>query len=570
MSMKKNFLYPMMALCMMLFAASCSQEEVVTDSSRPEITTMNVNIPGNGDVNTRAMPTVPEGYKLRCLMQVVDAAGAAIQGDEYKQALTVPAEGSLTFSFTTPAAGYKVLFWADYIPQATSELTADHLYATTDLTQGVSYVESKLTDGSLFNNAAADAFFGKAEDGNSSVTLTRPFSRLNIKPAAEVAEEYSGYNQIAVEMKVPAGINILTGAALTTTQTIKYDGATQDKYWFNNFVFTGNATENLGEGNDIKIVFSKKEGEPTDTKTVTIAGEDVTTAENTHININVKPIDGSQSSVTVTFPEDLIDPNAPKPLAIGDYINKDGTFSKTYDAEQTVAIVWKLVTDGGAAVGDAASNYTAENNAKVSNNNGTFKQTNGTDLSGEEIIGYAFAIDMAQRSYIGKTEQDIYNGTISANIADLKSSSYAAIAKSKGIVTTLLNNSAIIKNYATHSINNTINSDKISNWYIPSYRQAIDFSTLLVGLKETGADPVIAKAFADAGGKFNGTRGNAASWHMTCDLTEDNKFACVNVQGKDSDEAPFVFTEEFEHTVKAGSQFAFRPVITIFKGITSK
>lgn len=554
MSMKKNFLYPMMALCMMLFAASCSQEEVVTDSSRPEITTMNVNIPGNGDVNTRAVPTVPEGYKLRCLMQVVDAAGAAIQGDEYKQALAVPAEGSLTFSFTTPAAGYKVLFWADYIPQETAELTADHLYATTDLTQGVSYVESKLTDGSLFNNAAADAFFGKAEDGNSSVTLTRPFSRLNIKPASEVAEEYNGYNRIAVEMKVPAGINILTGAALTTTQTIKYDGATQDKYWFNNFVFTGNATENLGEGNDIRIVFSK-EGDTADTKTVTIAGEDVTTAENTHININVKPIDGSQSSVTVTFPEDLIDPNAPKPLAIGDYIYADGT--NGIDPNNAVAIVFAM----GAQGGDIIGNY--------------------ENADGKEIAGYAFAINATSRTRLiaandpeGATLNTWLKGSVEGK--NLFSSEKYGITTSDAFLKLFTDNSytsPLIDAFKTWA-------DVIPNaskWYIPTASQLRDIAGLLFNTgdettfktsnkttnpKYPEQNTTIRAAYDAVKGEktFSGNPGNAG-FLLTVDLVSDENGPLVVVQTNESTTPMTVGTR----VNSTDCTLIIRPVITLFK-----
>lgn len=554
MSMKKNFLYPMMALCMMLFTASCSQEEVVTDSSRPEITTMNVNIPGNGDVNTRAMPTIPEGYKLRCLMQVVDATGTAIQGNEYKQALAVPAEGSLTFSFTTPAAGYKVLFWADYIPQETAELTADHLYATTDLTQGISYVESKLEDGSLFNNAAADAFFGKAEDGNSSVTLIRPFSRLNIKPASEVAEEYSSYNWITVEMKVPAGINILTGAALATTKTIKYNGATQDKYWFNNFVFTGNTTANLGEGNDIKIVFTK-EGETADTKTVTIAGEDVTTVENAHINVNVKPIDGSQSSVTVTFPEDLIDPNAPKPLAIGDYIYADGT--NGIDPNNAVAIVFAM----GAQGGDIIGNY--------------------ENADGKEIAGYAFAINTTSRTRLtasndseGTTLNTWLKGSVEGQ--SLFSSEKYGITTSDAFLKLFTDNSytsPLIDEFKTWTdvIPNT------SKWYIPTASQLKDIAGLLFNTgdettfktsnkttnpKYPGQNTTIRAAYDSVKGEkaFSGNTGNAG-FLLTVDLVSDANGPLVVVQTNES-VTPMTVGTRVNSTE---CSLIIRPVITLFK-----
>lgn len=554
MSMKKNFLYPMMALCMMLFTASCSQEEVVTDSSRPEITTMNVNIPGNGDVNTRAMPTIPEGYKLRCLMQVVDATGTAIQGNEYKQALAVPAEGSLTFSFTTPVAGYKVLFWADYIPQETAELTADHLYATTDLTQGISYVESKLEDGSLFNNAAADAFFGKAEDGNSSVTLIRPFSRLNIKPASEVAEEYSSYNRITVEMKVPAGINILTGAALATTKTIKYNGATQDKYWFNNFVFTGNTTANLGEGNDIKIVFTK-EGETADTKTVTIAGEDVTTVENAHINVNVKPIDGSQSSVTVTFPEDLIDPNAPKPLAIGDYIYADGT--NGIDPNNAVAIVFAM----GAQGGDIIGNY--------------------ENADGKEIAGYAFAINTTSRTRLtasndseGTTLNTWLKGSVEGQ--SLFSSEKYGITTSDAFLKLFTDNSytsPLIDEFKTWTdvIPNT------SKWYIPTASQLKDIAGLLFNTgdettfktsnkttnpKYPGQNTTIRAAYDSVKGEkaFSGNTGNAG-FLLTVDLVSDANGPLVVVQTNES-VTPMTVGTRVNSTE---CSLIIRPVITLFK-----
>ena len=128
-----------------------------------------VNIPVS-DASSRVMPTVPEGYQLRCMMDLVDASGKVINGTT-RQVVPVTSD-NITFMFDAPEGEYSCLFWADYVPVA-SDVNVDNLYTTTDLT-AVGYAK---TGNELFNDASADAFYGSVSSAliGNAVNLTRPF-----------------------------------------------------------------------------------------------------------------------------------------------------------------------------------------------------------------------------------------------------------------------------------------------------------------------------------------------------------------------------------------------------------
>lgn len=550
--MKKNLLYPMMALFMTLFATSCSQEEILSDSDKWKMVTMNVNIPINKAGETRAIPSV-EGHKLRCIMQVVNAeTGAVIEGEEYKKTVEAT-EANLTYTFTEPDVNYNIIFWADYV-KSDADITTDHIYSTTDL-KAIGYVKK---DNTLFNNEAADAFCGKALKGENSITLRRPFAKINIKPAQDVADQFTGYDKITATYKTPSGYNIMTGE-ITNWEEVEYaEGTiTSDGKWFEAFVFAANNTASLDDNKGNKIAITLTKSADQSTKKVEVAGADVKAGENINANINVTPTASGKATVVITIDNGYIRNDD---LKVGRYVYADGTFG--VDPANAIAIVWKVVEDGGVAVGDKTSNYTAENNMKITVEGDNYQSSNGNDLNGKIIAGYAFAIDFVNRIYIGP-DMNNYDKTVSKNIEDINNSNYASITKSRTIIECLSYDAMLIKNYAEFCINKNITGNNLSNWYIPSYKQAEDFSTMLIGFEDTAPNTEVAAAFSNAGGKFNGTRGYEPSWHMTTDITADN--TCATIDAGEKSGTSHIFKKGNTQVFKAGSQFAFRPVITIFK-----
>ena len=126
--MKKNLFYSLMALFVVLFA-SCGQEEIVSDNGT-EINapvTISVQAPVN-NVFSRAGVTIPTGYTMQCIMQLLNADGNKI-GDQVIKPIT-DGKVSFTISVDEQKEVSKALFWAEYVPESGA---ANKVYNTADL-----------------------------------------------------------------------------------------------------------------------------------------------------------------------------------------------------------------------------------------------------------------------------------------------------------------------------------------------------------------------------------------------------------------------------------------------------
>ncbi|MBS7575345.1 MULTISPECIES: DUF6562 domain-containing protein [Bacteroides] len=558
--MKKNFLFAVMAFFMGLIATSCSQDEIISskDQTGGGAISIDVNIPVNNPV-TRAVPNIPEGYTLRCILQLMKSDGNDAIGDKIVQEVPAGIE-KITFTFNAPDEAYKCAFWADYVKKPTEEqdlAAADNIYNTADL-KAIGYTANAGNE--MFNGDVADAFYACSlapATGNEtlpSITLKRPFTKITFKDGQSA---YTGYTKITIkDLPAPTGFNVMSGEtagyagkdAYTNSKISSSELAVESGKWFSVYLFASSNKENLGEGND--IVFElKKENDETSGE-LKLNGASITLTENVEVEATVEPKKDNDTSIDVIFPDGMVDPNA---LAVGDYILKDGTFSKTY-SDQAVAIVWKLVTDGGEAVGDAADNYTAE--------------ANGTDMTSKKITGYAFSIGYVNRSYIvNKENTEEY--TLVANTTDLTTTNYAALQKSNNIISTFTGKTSVLFNtaYLTFITNNTISSnDNISKWYIPSCNQLSDFHTAILGYGDTPANKAISGAFTAANATIINRTGE--TYFMSSTLSADNTMPCIVTKTEDTtDKTPFIFTPKTIQ-LKSDTQFAIRPVLTIFEGIS--
>lgn len=116
-----------MALFVVLFV-SCGQEEIVSDNGT-EINapvTISVQAPVN-NVFSRAV-TIPDGYTMQCIMQLLNADGNKI-GDQVTKPIT-DGKVSFTISVDEQKEVSKALFWAEYVPESGA---ANKVYNTADL-----------------------------------------------------------------------------------------------------------------------------------------------------------------------------------------------------------------------------------------------------------------------------------------------------------------------------------------------------------------------------------------------------------------------------------------------------
>lgn len=553
--MKKNFIYPTMALFAAFAATSCSQEKIVSGNNADKIT-MNVNIPVTEGMHSRTLPTIPEDYELRCIMQLVNATdGTALTGDEsYRQTAIVTAD-NVTFTFQNPEENYKALFWADYVKKGTDQ--ADNIYNTTDLSKvSYNFQADETTKDGLFNSTAADAFYGTAVDGAGNATLSRPFAHINVKPADAVAADYEAYDQLSLEMSVPSGFNVFNGEVTTTpVQRLTYTGAMDEanKAWFSTYVFAGQNTANLGEGNDIKLTLTDSDTQQEEVSII-IAGEDVTIVDNVWGNVNVTPKPDNSSDITVTFPGDETDPNA---VQIGDFIYKDGTFGSEYN-DNAIAIVFAV----GQKAGDQISNYSG--------------------FEGKRIAGYAMALNGTNRTEgykEGDTKDDNTFPTSGFTVSTTATwdIDYNGITYTKNLLSVFENYASklFVTEFNKFKAENTITSGNVSEWYIPSARQMLDMYGLLLGFAGEENVPAITKndsynaAYSKTGkGVYN--LGRSVVIYVSSTITSEGGFGCTMQIGTENTDdytdlsGYYILEKKVMSTGLTGSA-AIRPVITIFK-----
>lgn len=572
--MKKNFLLATMALFMTLFASSCSQEEIISDNNSKEGGTVSVavNIPVNNPV-TRAIPNIPEGYKLRCILQLVKASdNSNIADGRYVQEVAAGSE-KVTFTFNAPSDTYKCLFWADYVKE---DVAADNIYTTTDL-KAIGYTANAGSE--MFNGDVADAFYACSLEpvtGNgalASITLKRPFTKITFKDGQSA---YTDYTKITIkDLPAPTGFNVMNGEtagytgkdAYTDSKISSSELTVENGKWFSAYLFASSNKENLGAGND--IVFELKKADNTSSGELKLNGASITLTENVEVEATVEPKKDGDTSIDVIFPDGMVDPNT---LAVGDFINKDGTYSKTYNGDKAIGIVYALKT----------SSITDES------------QYN-TD---KKIIGYAMGLTSVERTALNKeVSKDNFEVLPSFTNTSTDTSAPWIIGDYNGYTycqtfeTTISSyESPLFTAYATWKTENAINSgiQSLSTWYIPSSRQLADIIGAAYGYNGDMNDsqvtdlniPAITKneAFAAAinqlpkavtpeGEKEKSYFGNNSSKsNILSSFIRGGRFMCVQTN----------FTETIESissflgvTVKntAAAPFTIRPVLTVFDGI---
>lgn len=341
--MKKILLYSTLALGVGL--CSCSQEDLGENPAQAvgQPVTVSVQLPGEvgSDGLSRALPTVPEGCVLRCILFVSDNDEST--EDIRQEVIAENAADNITFSFTPPAENYTCSFWADFLPKDGNvtgegdEKRYTDLYYNTQNLPNVTFADNTTI---LFNNDACDAFTGHfTQDEITSgtpVTLSRPLAKVNFV----AKEDISGNVSVTSGYTVSNGMNISTGAVSTTTATLSCtDKAVADaegNVLFYNYLFADGESTKLPAS--ISYTLGDKEG--------TIPTNEIPLAANTPYNLSFSTASGE----VVASPK------------VGDYFFTDGTWSSSLDGniEKTVAgVVFAVKGDGtsSAIESDGTTNY---------------------------------------------------------------------------------------------------------------------------------------------------------------------------------------------------------------------
>ena len=544
--MKKSLLFSAMALSLGLL--SCNQEDmsdVETVTGTP--VTVSVEVPGAlSGSESRTLPAAPAGHKLRCIM-VVDYNTAADVRMEQVAGETMVNE-KFRFTFTPAEEEYTCLFWADYVDGTTESdgKYADKYYNTADLTN----VTYKVADNTVFNNPACDAFFGKSLAGSSNAVLKRPFVKLSFKD--KNPETVQAASSLSVTYTVPSGFSVKDNTVSgKSNQDIKLTAAAPaDKdngIWFYNYVF---APENVNKlpGGNIQMTVDEKD--------VTINTESLVLTQNYDITANINFASGKGNvDVDVDIDGEFNDPKAPK---VGQFMQKDGTCSDIYSAENSVAIVFAAGPKGD----DAATNYGQPADTK--------------------ILGYAMGLSSTARTAIQNEANDqtfpdlkSLNGEAPWQLDDYNGYTYTTNLRSVmgGY------SSQLMTVFDTWKQENALTGGNVSEWYIPSARQLLDLIAFSLGYEggtdettkenvnavsineQVAAAVVVADTDKEDGKSWFGNHTGAAN--VMSSYIRGGRIVCVQTSGGDNE----VIAKLLGVTVSSStaSPFTIRPVLTIFK-----
>jgi hypothetical protein len=547
--MKKSLLFSAMALSLGLL--SCNQEDmsdVETVTGTP--VTVSVEVPGvlSGS-ESRTLPAAPEGHQLRCIM-VVDYNTAADVRMEQVAGETMVNE-KFRFTFTPAEEDYTCLFWADYVDEGTAASDgkyADKYYNTADLTS----VTYKFADNTLFNNPACDAFFGKSLAGSPNAVLKRPFVKLSFKDKNHETVQAAS-SSLSVTYTVPSGFSVKDNTVSgNSNQEIKLTAsAPADKdngIWFYNYVFAP-ANVNKLPG-DILMTVGEDD--------VTIKTASLVLTQNYDITASIDFASGDGNvDVDVDIDDEYNDPNAPK---VGQFMQKNGSFSDTYDAENSVAIVFAAGPKGD----DVASNY---------------GQPDGT-----KIWGYAMGLSSTARTAIQNEANDqtfpdlkSLNGEAPWQLDDYNGYAYTTNLRSAmGEYS-----SQLMTVFDTWKQENALTGGNVSEWYIPSARQLLDLIAFSLGYEggtdNTTQEPVnavsINEQVAAAVVAADTDKEDGYSWfgnytgaaNVMSSYIRGGRIVCVQTNGAEKETITNLLGTTVYNDGSKTSPFVIRPVLTIFK-----
>lgn len=511
--MKKNILYSALALC--LGFASCTQDNTVSDSQTSGDITISVQTPMP---QSRATVTVPAGYTLKCIMQLLDSNDATVGSQKTGTVDSSTGQVSFTVTGDEQTTATKALFWADYVP-----VTGTKVYNTDDL-KAVTYNTTAfdMSDENLM--AACDAYCGTLSEiaDNATVTLVRPFTKIGVTP--KNPEEVSGATSITVIYTAPSNYSVLTGDCSGDGTAVTYTNSSftpASGAWFANYIFApvsvsklnSDITMTLGGSTQREIVIPADKL-PLDAN-MEVSGdftiEGVTVADIT-INVGVDP--------------DWKKPEAPE-MAIGSYINAQGEVVTSSD--QAVGIVFQL----GAIGNDVPANYPEA-------------------LQGKTIKGYAVALENVSATRAANTPSSEGTSTESSVTNGTQSTAYLLTIASEDFKTA----------YTSWISAHTLSGSTLSDWYIPTINQLTTFIYLIYKEKEADNTNATLQAMPEFANNKLCDKSNKNANYMSSTINPSKVVSGVRINYI-SGSSSFEYADTFGFNTT--TQSLCRPMLTIFE-----
>ena len=386
--MKKYHLY-LWIIALVGLITSCSQNETdalqtATESNR---VTLTASLPEDfAQIGTRALPTAPTGYTLRCILEVWNMEETPALKIR-KEVCPAAGDTQIDFSFELATTGQHIaMLWADYISNK-QELSTREIAGLTDVesygnnyyitTNGLKAVEPSYSNPK--DPEAWDAFFASIQFTKKEKALTLPTTALNrplmkLTIAEKNAERFTSCNMVTAEFNRPSKFNVATGTVIET----KSISINASDGWLNNgtdITIGGQTCKTLiclymfadpadGTMDDIKLRFTaSEEGKSLSPVTipagiprkrnycVNAAGNLIGESLSPTVNISVE-INSGWKEPDVEYDNDK--------AKVGDYYYSDGTWSpdaKTITGNPILGVVYEVNADGtGKVVAPTESN----------------------------------------------------------------------------------------------------------------------------------------------------------------------------------------------------------------------
>lgn len=368
------FIFALIAALM----TSCTDRESVTGTEMDATRTFTFNVSAGGGTQTRATAPAVTGYKLEYVLQVLDAAGSAV--DLGSGATRVTNETG-RFEVDLPVGvTYTCLFWAHFIPDGGGE---NAYFDTADLTAVALKQNLSAEEQCQAFSATADIAADQASATNT-VVLTRAVAQVNLK--SNTSLEYfdkmeATYTDVPNTFNVkdnlvstnPSGTAAPGKFTITANPAVGSDG----KFTYHTVYFLARGD---GNANLLKIKLETfNTGDATPIQTLNI--NDVPTKKNYKTNV-ITTLDAASFTTNYTFDfaewetEELtLGPisvwNGKIPAANANY--KFGDPTKNGDSEADAYVI--------SSAADLAQ-LTANVNAKTGYDGKYFKQDIDIDLNG--------------------------------------------------------------------------------------------------------------------------------------------------------------------------------------------
>ena len=251
--------------------------------------------------------------------------------------------------------------------------------------------------------------------------------------------------------------------------------------------------------------------------------------------------------VDVDIDDEFNDPDAPK---VGQFMQKDGTFSDIYSAENSIAIVFAA---GSKEDDDVATKY---------------GQPDGT-----KIWGYAMGLSSVKRAALttAETTLDLTGYGIASPWAADDYNGYVYTQQLEAATASL--GTDLMPAYNEWKTANSVSAiTNVSGWYIPSARQLLDVMGMTLGYAGGEGIDVVAQNEQFASLLADLMNEGKSSWFGTHTSASNVMSSSVNTGGQIM-AVQTSYADGKETISKAlgvnvngkASTFAIRPVLTIFK-----